>query len=188
GIRVIRSHLQPTCRRRQRSADPATERRNMNTMKRSIALAAGAATLVVSFGLLVSASLAQVRANTWTVTGDMAEGRAGASAVLLLDGGVLIAGGNDGRVSLDSLEIYDPRAAVFTLVTARLHAPRTGHGADRLDDERVAIVGGSDGARALKSIDIFDPHTESITAGPSLATPRAGHSVTRLLDGKVLVA
>src|SRR5947207_3463568 len=126
--------------------------------------------------------------NAWTPVAPMYRARAGHTATPLLDGRVLIAGGNDGSLSLDSLEIYDPYAAVFTLVTARLSAPRTGHGADLLYSGRVAIVGGSDGARALKSIDIFDPRSESIAAGPSLATPRAGQSVTRLLDGKVLVA
>src|SRR5438477_654678 len=139
----------------------------MDIMKRWIGFAAAVAVLVVSYSLLVRASLPQVPSNTWAATGDMAQARAGASAVLLLDGRLLITGGTD---------------------DAGVTAPRTGHGADLLYDGTVIIAGGFDGTSVLMSIDLFDPYAESVSAGPSLATGRAGHSVTRLLDGKVLVA
>ncbi len=57
-----------------------------------------------------------------------------------------------------------------------------------LQDGRVLIVGGFDGASTLTSTDIFDSGADAVSVGPSLATPRAGHTVTTLLDGKVFVA
>ena len=52
----------------------------------------------------------------------------------------------------------------------------------------MLIVGGFDGTSALASVDVYDPRTNTVSAGPSLAIGRAGHSATTLLDGRVLIA
>jgi hypothetical protein len=40
----------------------------------------------------------------------------------------------------------------------------------------------------LTSTEIYNPLTAAFTAGPSLITPRSGHTVTLLADGKFLIA
>ena len=115
-------------------------------------------------------------------------GRADQTATALYDGRIVIAGGRDGTQSLDTIEIYDPDAGVFTLSQARLSAPRTGHATAQLYDGTLIVTGGSDGISVLSSADLYDPFFETIVAGPALAAPRSGHSATTLLSGRVLVA
>ena len=68
-------------------------RRSTTTIKRSTALGAAIAAVLVSFSLLGRATVPQVPANTWAPTSDMAAARAGASAVLMYDGRMLVTGG-----------------------------------------------------------------------------------------------
>ena len=49
-------------------------------------------------------------------------------------------------------------------------------------------MGGRDQSGSLTSSDIYNPLTATFTAGPSLTTPRSGHTATVLADGKILVA
>src|SRR5436190_14762908 len=70
-----------------------TTMRSTTTIKRSTACAAAIAAVLVSFSLLGRATAPQVPANTWAATSDMSVARAGASAVLLYDGRVLVTGG-----------------------------------------------------------------------------------------------
>jgi uncharacterized repeat protein (TIGR01451 family) len=124
--------------------------------------------------------------NSWSVVGRMVQSRFGHTASLLLDGRVLIAGGQNSGGVTASLEIFDPASNVFTPV-GMLSAPRTNHAAAVLHDGRVLIAGGSDGNGALSSVDIFDPATGSVSGGPNLFAFREGPSATTLLDGKVLI-
>ena len=52
---------------------------------------------------------------------------------------------------------------------------------------RVLVTGGYNGSY-IASAEIYDPATGAWTATGSMATPRGGHSATRLADGRVLVA
>ncbi len=120
----------------------------------------------------------------------MLDARSGHSATLLKDGRILLAGGENSSGPLSSLEIYDPSSNSFASA-ASLSGARKSHGAARLPDGRVLMIGGSDGAdpsSALASSEIYDPESASVSAGPSLGAPRTGLSVTRLLDGKILIA
>src|SRR5207249_3205921 len=101
--------------------------------------------------------------------------RAGHTATTLFDGRVVIAGGDDAGVTVDSIEVFDPYEGVFTLLDAVLTNPRTGHAAALSYDGLVVIAGGFDGTHALASLDVYNPYENAVTSGASLATARAGH-------------
>jgi hypothetical protein len=108
---------------------------------------------------------------------------------------VLVAGGASGCChggSLASSELFDAVSGTWT-TTAALAEARFGHTANFLVDGTVLAVGGSSGrdttpteSGALASAERFDPRTATWTATGSLATGRAKHTATTLLDGTVL--
>lgn len=83
-----------------------------------------------------------------------------------------------------------------------LAQPRSGHTATLLEDGRVLLAGGVQLDRGgnpvtLSSVELFDPVMGTVAPAPELgtgsgasfvATPRAFHTATRLLGGKVLLA
>lgn len=127
--------------------------------------------------------------------------RAGHTATLLLDGRVLVAGGDgDGGASA---EIYDPATGHWTLA-APLALSRAGHTATLLPDGRVLVLGGHQtyvapawlpgamaptDARVLNDDtgEIYDPVAGTWTTIPGPITPRGSFSATALADGRVLV-
>ena len=108
----------------------------------------------------------------------------GASATLLADGRVLLAGGNATSGSrpayLTVAEIYDPAQNSWTTI-APLRQGASGHAALLLPDGRVIAIGGSgyytqiyDPARDLWTLDAAQPYTIGGTATP-------------LRDGRILL-
>jgi hypothetical protein len=81
-------------------------------------------------------------------TGSMIVPRCCASATLLQNGQVLIAGGGTFTFmkSFNSAEVYDPATGAFTAVGA-MTVGRSGHTATLLDNGRVLIAGGSQDSR-----------------------------------------
>src|SRR5947207_5431822 len=124
--------------------------------------------------------------NGWTAAAPMYRARAGHTATPLFDGRVVLAGGDDAGAPIDSLELFDPYAGVFTPANGVLTRARTGHATALSYDGLVVIAGGFDGAQALASVDVYDPYEDVVTRGASLGTARAGHTATTLLDGKML--
>ncbi|MGA3240903.1 MAG: kelch repeat-containing protein [Bryobacteraceae bacterium] len=131
---------------------------------------------------------------TFTATGSMATARLFHTATLLMDGRVLIAGGQNGASAnrLSSTEIYDPVAKTFT-PGPNMTIGRTGHTATLLVDGRVLIVDGEQtppGANGIEpggSAELFDPAAGSFTQTGSLLMARQGFNATLLANGKVLV-
>src|SRR6266516_3757169 len=118
--------------------------------------------LITILGLLdVRASKPQVPSNNWASTGDLTEPRAGASAVLLYDGHMLVTGGTTDAGVTASAERYSPAAGAFG-ATPPMHVARANHTSTLLDDGRVLVVGGV-GAKghALNAAEIYDPSTNA---------------------------
>src|SRR5713101_3143502 len=144
--------------------------------------------IVPGGGVTNAAEIYDPIANTWTsLAGGMIEARSGATAALLQDQRVFIAGGDSASVVSSTVEIFDPNTGTFSFA-GTLSSPRTQQAMALLADGRVLMIGGSNGSVPLASSDIFDPVAGTIVPGPSLATPRSGHSATTLLNGQVLVA
>jgi hypothetical protein len=135
---------------------------------------------------------------TWTATGRMAatgkknEARYGASATLLPDGKVLLAGGmsfsyaNDyGR--LDSAEVYDPVTDSWT-ATTNMPAPTSQATSILQPDGRVLVIGTtfSPGSSVFSAVDVYDPATGTWTA-LSVEPGVRYDTATLLSDGTVLV-
>lgn len=92
---------------------------------------------------VVTADVYDPATNAFTPAGPMTEARIGQIAVLLPDGRVLVAGGNDAAFQpMVSAEIYDPAADTFS-PTGLMTDPRAWFAATALLDGRVLVTGGS---------------------------------------------
>jgi hypothetical protein len=131
--------------------------------------------------------------------------RSQATATLLKNGKVLVAGGNKGRAGewgndyYATAELYDPATGRFTK-TGSMHAARAIATATLLSNGKVLIAGGygcsapkncTDGAPnaavALASAELYDPDTGKFTRTGSMTVARAYAVATLLPDGRVLI-
>lgn len=112
----------------------------------------------------------------------MQRSRAGHSCTVLLDGRILVAGGDiEGTV-----EIYSPPTSSWTLLPNSAAVP-AGHSATLLPGGRVVLAGGRTGDQLSSDIGIFDPDTNRVTrSAVRMASPRARHAAVALPDGRVL--
>jgi hypothetical protein len=111
----------------------------------------------------------------------------GATATLLRDGRVLVAGQGGARV-------YDPDSGAWS-ATEKLITPRHDHTATLLGDGTVLVAGGTNGGdRTVYSAELYDPDTGSWTAIANThrdgcvtaGCPEGGSTATLLHDGTVL--
>jgi len=136
-------------------------------------------------------------------TGSMHVARDAATATLLQNGKVLVAGGADfsGSPSVDyyaSAELYDPATGEFattgSMIAARAYATAT-----LLQNGKVLIAGGegcADGRHctnvargtALASAELYDPGTGKFTETGSMTGVSDDDTATILSDGRVLMA
>ena len=119
--------------------------------------------------------------------------RYGSTAILLQDGRVLIAGGNNGTVPTAAVDVYYPTASFGTSgfdadscptvggSANFMVAARANHTATLMLDGRVLISGGTtDGTHALNTMEFFTPATDNTEGtflpGASMVGARMNHS------------
>lgn len=112
-------------------------------------------------------------------------GRENASAFLLPDGKVMVAGGTDYDRRHALTELYDPSQDAWSpgpeLTTPRLAAvPLVSNG-------RFALVGGIAQGEPMSSLDAYEPEKGAWRPGPSAPAAVLGGGVARLHDGRLLV-
>ena len=130
------------------------------------------------------------------ITGNLSAGpvmstpRSGQSATVMLDGRVLIAGGNNGSTDLTSAEIFDPTTNTIAPVASPLSTPRQGHLAFLLpNNNTVLIVVATSAGVPLTSAEVFTPWLETFAPTGSLSSARSmsvGSAMKQ--DGLLLVA
>jgi hypothetical protein len=143
------------------------------------------------FAVLILLGVAQAQSpGAFSAVGSLTTARCFHTAILLLDGRVLIAGGQNGASAdpLSSTEIYDPVAKTFT-PGPNMTVGRTWHTAALLVNGRVLIVGGEQtppGANGIEpggSAELFDPAAGSFTQTGSLLMARQGDDADRGATG-----
>jgi hypothetical protein len=135
-------------------------------------------------GDLASAELFDPSTGTFSPTGDMNAARAEATATLLPNGKVLIAG-SDGITTSGTADLYDPKAGTFAPTGNMIVDGAYYHTATLLPDGRVLFVAEEySGAGAQ----VYDPSTGTFapTASP-YADPYGDSYATSLPDGRVLI-
>ena len=115
-----------------------------------------------------------------SVSNNMTEGRAFPLAILLNDGNVLVAGGENVSGVSNTADIYDPITNTFTQV-GNMTVRRAYSTATLLNNGKVLVVGG-------EGADIYDPITETFSYVGNMSVTRWNHTATKLNDGNVLIA
>jgi hypothetical protein len=129
-----------------------------------------------------------VLAGNWTVTGSLTEPRDSHTATLVANGQVLVAGGWNGSIDLNSAELYDP-GGTTARTTGTFKTGRDSHTATLLTNGKVLVAGGWDThGNVLTSAEIYDPGAGRWNTTGSLNTGRYYHTATLLTNGKVLAA
>jgi N-acetylneuraminic acid mutarotase len=115
------------------------------------------------------------------------------AADLLPNGQVMVAGGRIGYLPTNNVEIYDPTSNSWSAGTALLRSVWNPQSVV-LADGKVLLVGGittgplEQPERELIWTDFYDPTSGSWTPNGRLGIGRTGHTVTQLLDGRILTA
>jgi hypothetical protein len=118
--------------------------------------------------------------------------RAGATATLLQNGMVLIAGGSStsSSVRADAV-LYNPTTDTFSTLASKMSASREFATATLLANGKVLIAGGLDApgpSPITQTTDLFDPTTDTFTQGPSMSSAREHAAAVALSNGTVLIA
>lgn len=113
--------------------------------------------------------------------------RSFATATLLHNGTVIVAGGLSGPYVVSSTELFSPATGTWTSLPS-MSTPRHMHTATLLQDGRVLVVGGNATTTSTQaSAEIYDPVRNTWRSVGSLPKPRYGHSSLVLPNGKVLI-
>jgi hypothetical protein len=142
------------------------------------------------------AELYDATTNTFSPTGTMVSDLTERTATLLMNGKVLLAGGETEDARYQNAELYDPASGIFT-ATGDMTMARNAHAAVLLPDGTVLITGGEGWGSidnrccvflgSLASAELYDSSTGTFAPTASMTARRAYHTATVLNDGRVLV-
>ena len=132
------------------------------TLPNGSLLVAGAFAGAVANSSLSSAELYNPNTNKWTIIAPMHVGRAGALAVTLNNGKVLVTGGLGNRGVLTSCELYDPVTNTWTM-TGNMSQPRFDQQIVLLNSGKVFVVGGDFGGAENNVTETYDPSSGAWT-------------------------
>ena len=109
-----------------------------------------------------------------------------ATATLLSDGRVLIAGGQ-GNEANESAELYDPSVGAFA-APINMNVSRYHHTATLLQNSKILLAGGVDAVSETppSSAELFNPATGLFEGTRSMSVGRFYHTSTLLPNGLVL--
>jgi hypothetical protein len=122
--------------------------------------------------------------------------RDGHTAALLLDGDVLLAGGETGwsdrfPIVSGTADLERATSGLFE-PTGNMFTERESHAAVLLSDGQVLVTGGVIPSgiswQALQEAELYDPGSGTFATVAKMNVARAGHTVTLLPNGKVLIA
>ncbi len=120
-------------------------------------------------------------------TSNLTAARYAATATLLNNGMVLVAGGYGASGALASAELFNPSSGTFT-ATGSMSTARYFAAATLLNNGMVLVAGGYDGSGSLAGAELYNPATGIFTPAGYLNTPRRTFTSTLLNNGTVLVA
>jgi len=131
---------------------------------------------------------------TWARTASTASPRAYATAVVLGDGSVLVAGGRStyygsGGTVWATAERWDPNGRTWN-PAASMSGPRYFGAAAALRDGSAVVAGGwpdTGNTRASSSVDVYDLASSSWQSAGPMASSRAAFAMLALADGRLLV-
>jgi uncharacterized protein YecT (DUF1311 family) len=178
--------------------DPASGRtthvQNNPTIRRETAtLLQNGQVLVVAEGKVAAGTAAYLyspETNRFSVTGSPSAKYLYHTATLLLNGKVLLAGGEVRGGVRNAAELYDPATGRFS-PAGNLLSARFFHSAILLPNGKVLIAGGTnDGVKAIESFELYDPAMGKFSlVGKHWLSQDAGYycTFTLLKNGKVLV-
>ena len=106
----------------------------------------------------------------------------------ILNGQVLIAGGEKNFVPIGSTELYDTLSNIFATSAPSMNVARSGATATLLPNGKVLIAGGQGSSGPLASVELYDPATGFAATTPSMNSARSLATATLLPNGKVLIA
>jgi hypothetical protein len=98
---------------------------------------------------------------------------------------VLVAGGQTTNAVIDTVEIYDSSAAVWSRA-GKLSTARTSVEVVKAGNHAL-VIGGHDGNGESAAVDLFDMAKQQVTGSVTLSTARNNFTATTLSDGSVLV-
>lgn len=147
-------------------------------------LVAGGLSSVTLQSFLASAELYNPATRSFSPTGSLHTARAAATAALLDNGQVLVAGGSSGTANLSSVELYNPATGKWS-VTAPMHAAGYNLTATPLHNGKVLVIGLKFGSSAPE---VYDPAKRGWTDTGPMKSQQWRGTATLLRDGKVLAA
>jgi len=123
--------------------------------------------------------------NTWFDAGVLSSSRTFATATVLLDGRVLVAGGSNAN-NVANVDLLNPATGAATTGPS-LSVPRSGHCGTLLPDGTVLVVGGFNGTVATTVVERYSAPGNRWDAGASMATGRVNAVAALMPNGKLVV-